>query len=560
LSRMPRRFVNLNIPARIILAFGLVVTVAFALMLGVIFTGQKLEAHAKDIRDRQYVGIHALADMQALAEKLYGIAGHNILAAAETDIRRSDAEAAALLRRYDTLAEVYISNARDPQEMAQYHQDVQNIWQDIKTHYGAIMQALESSKRDEATDIFHARLEEDIIRYRLATEKIEQSQLQQLHATTQHMQSALHAAHIAVIGCVCGMAFISLFACRLITETVAKPVRQFTTLMTEMSGGRLDVAVPALNRRDEIGAMASALDILRRNSLEARRLSAEKERRAAKIEALLEGFNKSVSTVLKTLAAAATELESTAGEMSDVAGETNLRATRTETVARNTSANVENVAAAAEEINASLSEVSRQIIRATEIVDAAVAQATGTDEIVTSLDHAAQKIGDIVRLISEIAEQTNLLALNAAIEAARAGDAGKGFAVVAAEVKSLAGQTAAATEDIAQQVAAMQNSTAHAVTAIREMLKTIRSINTTTTTIAAAVEEQTAATAEIAGNVNLAAKGSRDVSENILQVNTAAMRTGTASAQVLSAARELSRESETLKRKVDQFFSDIRVA
>lgn len=556
---MSRLFVNLSIPHRIILAFGVVVTVAFALMLGVIFTGQKLEAYAQDIRDRQYVGIHALADMQALAEKLYGIAGHNILAGEKADMDRSAVDADTLLHTYDAREEVYLSHTDDARELALYR-DAQDIWQQMKRHYAAIMHALESKTRADATVLFHTHFEDDIVRFRNTTDKIEDNQLQHLHATTRKMQTALYYTHLAVVGSVIGIILISGFACWLITETVAKPVRQFTELMTEMSGGRLDIAIPALNRRDEIGAMATALDILRRNSLEARRLSAEKERRAAKIEALLEGFNKSVSTVLKTVAAAATELESTAGEMSDVASETNRQATNTETVARSTSANVDNVAAAAEEINASLSEVSRQIIRATGIVDTAVKQAKGTDEIVTSLDNAAQKVGDIVNLISEIAEQTNLLALNATIEAARAGDAGKGFAVVAAEVKNLAGQTAAATEDISKQVNAMQSSTANAVAAIREILKTIGSINTSTTTIAAAVEEQTAATAEIAGNVNLAAKGSRNVSENILQVNTAAMRTGTASAQVLSAARELSRESETLKQKVDQFFSDIRVA
>lgn len=556
---MSRLFLNFSISQRIILAFGFVVSVAFGLMLGITYTGKALEAYAVDIRDRQYAGIHALADMQTLAEKLYGISSHNIVAEEQADIDRSAAYAETLFQEYAGKEQIYLSHSDDKAERMLYS-NARDIWNRMKGHYNKIMHALTTQDKRTAVQVFHADFEEDIIRFRDISARIEENQITHLLNTTQKMQAAVRYTHMAVGISVFGIVLIAMLACRLISNTVARPVRLFTEMMADMSNGKLDIAVPDMHRRDEIGDMAKALDILRRNSLEARRLSAEKQRRAEKIEDLLQGFNKSVSSVLKTVAAAATELESTAGEMSDVANQTNRQTVSTETVARNTSSSVQNVAAAAEEINASLSEVSRQIIRATDIVATAVKQAQGTDAIVTSLDEAALKIGDIVNLISKIAEQTNLLALNATIEAARAGDAGKGFAVVAAEVKNLAGQTAAATQEISQQVTAIQNRTSDAVRAIREILKTVGSINTSTTTIAAAVEEQTAATAEIAGNVNLAAKGSRDVSENLLQVNTAALRTDTASAQVLSAARELSRESETLKQKVDQFFNDIRVA
>jgi methyl-accepting chemotaxis protein len=367
------------------------------------------------------------------------------------------------------------------------------------------------------------------------------------------MRHAVYTAQIVLIA----LGFAGCFA---VARSISRPVQEVTQLMAEMSAGRLDIAIPAQARRDEIGRMAAALDIFRRNSLEARRLAQEKQRRAEALEGLLRDFDASVSGVLKTVATAATELESTAGEMGGVARDTGHQAQAAESAARGTSSNIETVAAATEEINASLGEISLQIIRATQISDEAVRQARDTDDIVRGLEDAAQKIGDIVKVITDIAEQTNLLALNATIEAARAGDAGRGFAVVAAEVKSLAGQTATATGDISQQIGSMQQSTRAAAAAIRSILGTIASINISTGTIAAAVDEQTAATGEISQNVARAALGARGAADNIMHVSAATLRTDSAAAQVLSAARELSRESETLKSRVEQFFGDLRRA
>ena len=246
--------------------------------------------------------------------------------------------------------------------------------------------------------------------------------------------------------------------------------------------------------------------------------------------------------------------------MGGVARDTGQQAKAAENAARGTSFNIETVAAATEEINASLSEISRQIIRATQITEDAVQQARNTDAIVRGLEEAAQKIGDVVKVITDIAEQTNLLALNATIEAARAGDAGRGFAVVAAEVKSLAGQTASATGDISLQIGSMQQSARDAAAAIRGILGTIASINVSTGSIAAAVDEQTAATGEISQNVSRAALGAKGAADNIMHVSAATLRTDSAAGQVLSAARELSRESEMLKSRVETFFTDLRRA
>ena len=267
-----------------------------------------------------------------------------------------------------------------------------------------------------------------------------------------------------------------------------------------------------------------------------------------------------VQEVVGVVAAAATEMESTAGAMSQTAERTSQQATSVAAASEQTTANVQTVATAAEELSASIREISRQVSDAASVAGSAVEEAQRTNDTVQGLAVASQKIGKVVEMIRNIAGQTNLLALNATIEAARAGEAGKGFAVVASEVKALANQTAKATEEISQEIAAMQAATKDAVHAIEGIGGTIGKVNEIATAIASAVEEQGAATQEIARNVQQAAAGTQEVSATIADVTRAASETGGSAGQMLNAAGELSRQAALLKGEVEGFLKNLGVS
>ncbi len=348
---------------------------------------------------------------------------------------------------------------------------------------------------------------------------------------------------------------------------VSSPIGAMTAAMRRLAGGDKTTVIPFANRGDEIGAMATAVQVFKDGLIEADRLAAEqaaeqaaKLRRTEAVERLIASFEEQVADALRNVAAAATELDTTAQSMAATARQTNDQAANAAAAAEQTSANVQTVASAAEEMSSSIGEIGSQVTRSTGIAGQAVQEAGRTTDSVRGLADAAHRIGAVVQLITNIAGQTNLLALNATIEAARAGEAGKGFAVVASEVKQLANQTARATDEIASQIQAIQEATAGSVGAIEGIGRTIAAINEISTSIAAAIEEQAAATNEISRNVQQAAIGTREVSSNIAQVTEAAGTTGAAAHQVLGAAGGLASQAENLRRDVESFLAAIRAA
>ncbi|MBF0392618.1 MAG: methyl-accepting chemotaxis protein [Alphaproteobacteria bacterium] len=351
-------------------------------------------------------------------------------------------------------------------------------------------------------------------------------------------------------------------------RSIANPVVAMTGAMQRLAHGDLAVLVPARGRPDEIGEMAAAVDVFKENAIRVKKLQAEQEdlkrqaeadRRAAMHE-LAGGFEASVRGIVHVVSSSATELQGSAQALSAVAEQTIRQATAVAAASEQASANVQTVASAADELSSSVSEIGRQVTHSVKVSRGAVEQADRVTVLVRGLASAGQKIGDVVNLINDIASQTNLLALNATIEAARAGDAGKGFAVVANEVKSLANQTARATDEISAQILAVQSATNESVAAIHEITVTIGQISEIGGAIAAAVEQQGAATHEIARNVEEAASGTAEVSRNIAGVNESSAETGRASAQVLDAAGELSVQAENLREDVDRFIAYIRQA
>ena len=350
-------------------------------------------------------------------------------------------------------------------------------------------------------------------------------------------------------------------------RAISRPIVVLTGAMTRLADGTSKVAISGSERRDELGAMARALEVFKANGRERARLhqahEAEREARLAHAQALetrVRAFDHDVATILATVADAATKLDDGARSMSARAGQTAEQSAAVLAVANRTSANVQTITESAEALTASIAEIAGQVAHASAIAQSAVGQARRTNDTVEGLAATAQQIGEVVTLIRTIAGQTNLLALNATIEAARAGQHGKGFAVVASEVKGLAEQTAHATGQISSQIGAIQSATAAAVEAIRTIGATIAEVEEISAAIAGAVERQGAATREIAGNVQRTAAGTQEMSASMSEMNRASAEVGAASIQVLRSAGQLTGESATLKGRVETFLASVSAA
>ncbi|MFZ2870215.1 methyl-accepting chemotaxis protein [Zavarzinia sp.] len=383
------------------------------------------------------------------------------------------------------------------------------------------------------------------------------------------------------------------------TRQLAKPLAEVTGALQEMANEKLEVTVPTRKSSDEIGDIwrtvenfltrlkdardargREAENRARQEAAEHARIEAERQardaeqkrmaedlrraedqsRRARELAQAVGAFEANIAEVVNTLSAASNELSASAEVLTGTARDTSERATSVSAAAEQASANVQTVASATEELTSSSREIGRQVQQSAELSNHAVADAENATGIMQMLEKGSDAIGNVAKLIQDIAGQTNLLALNATIEAARAGEAGKGFAVVASEVKNLANQTAKATEEISGQISEIQAATRNAVDALARVSRQISDMSLVSNTIASAVEEQIAATAEIARNVEQASVGTNEVSSSIQGVQMVATEAGNASSEVLSAAGDLSRQAENLRREVDRFLVTVKAA
>ncbi len=393
----------------------------------------------------------------------------------------------------------------------------------------------------------------------LADQKRIEQQTAEITRNTERLIAALGVGSFVVGG----------LLALLLGNGISRPMREMCAAMRKLAGGNFDIVLPGLGRKDELGEMAGAVEEFKLQAIakaerdaaahdEQNRVAAAARR--AELIRFADEFEIAVGAIVSHVSSSASQLEVAAGTLTRTAETTRGLSSQVAAASEEASSNMQSVAAATEELSMSVDEIGRQVRESNRIAESAVKQAHQTDERIGKLSRAAQQIGDVVKLITAIAEQTNLLALNATIEAARAGEAGRGFAVVASEVKSLASQTAKATDEISSHILGMQGATKESVAAIKEIGATITQISDIASTIASAVEQQSSATQEIANNVQGVAQGAGEVASNISRVNSGAAETGAASAEVLDSAQSLSAESARLRQELDRFMGNVRAA
>jgi methyl-accepting chemotaxis protein len=383
------------------------------------------------------------------------------------------------------------------------------------------------------------------------------------HDLREQAGAAKRTTLFSVLG---GLVLVFAVSYWLTRNGLALPMRRLDDAMSAISNGRLDLTVPGQDRGDELGTMAKTVehfrerlqdaDRLRQQAIEQEALTAERVRNERL--AIADAFETNMGRLATAFVRSSGELSDSAQSLAATAEETSRQAQIVTGAAEEAAANVQTVAAATEEMSASVREINGQVSQAASVSRSAVATVALTEADIRTLTTAAQGIGEVVQLISDIASQTNLLALNATIEAARAGDAGKGFAVVASEVKQLATQTSRATKDISAKIDEIQQATKRSVNSIGDIVTTINDIQAISSVIASAVEQQGAATQEIAGNTARASEGTQQVTENIFGVGRAAEMTGTASSQLMAMAGNLSGQADELQAEVASFVQELR--
>ncbi|MEP3112794.1 methyl-accepting chemotaxis protein [Nisaea sp.] len=377
--------------------------------------------------------------------------------------------------------------------------------------------------------------------------------------------AALGSFTVTMIVSIALVIVVAVVSALAMSRSIATPIGSMTELMGEMAEGNLDITVSGTERKDEIGSMAAAVEVFKRNGLEQREQKAREAEKQAqeserhqKMEGYTRSFDAEMVSALKIVEEAVNSVRVSSETMASNAQNTTGLSQDAAAAIEEANANIQTVASATTELSSSINEISSQMAQASTVTRAAVGEVETTNTRVGALNEAAESIGQVIQIIDEIAEQTNLLALNATIEAARAGEAGKGFAVVASEVKSLATQTSKATEEISQKIAEIQSETSAAADAVLGIGNTINKIDELTAVVASAVEEQGAATNEIAQNIEQAASGTQTVAQVVETVSTAAGETGQLAESQQTVVTELSDRNRKLKGEIDQFLGNVR--
>ncbi|MBR9971178.1 methyl-accepting chemotaxis protein [Magnetospirillum sulfuroxidans] len=557
---------NMNIGKKLVVAFG-VILLLLVINVALGFSGvRKLESAGSDLADNWLPSVQAVGRLQNVAQTFRRWELLHVLAteademkAAEVQLGEISAQIAEARKTY----EVLLSSDEERALYAKFGSDFDRYM----VSHEKLISLSRQNRNDEAKTLLSAESLPLFQKMQATLEECVALNGKGAGHSREELRSVASMTTVITIVVFAVVAVLIIGAGLVLRSGIATPIVAMTEAMRKLADGDKTIVIPAQGRGDEVGAMASAVQVFKDNMIRAEQLAAEQEaeravqlNRARAVDKLTKDFDNSVSSVLGIVSGAATEMEATAQSMTGNAQQTNDQATMVAAATEEASASVQTVATAAEELSASIAEIGRQVEQSSVTSRAAAEEAERTNKTVQDLAQTSVRIGEVVGLITTIASQTNLLALNATIEAARAGDAGKGFAVVANEVKSLANQTAKATEEITTQISSVQSATREAVRAIEGIVRRIGEINEIASAIAAAVEEQSAATTEIARNVQQAAAGTQEVSSSIGGVSQAASETGTSAEQVLAVARSLSQEAEGLKAMVDEFLGAVKAA
>ncbi len=554
-----------KVAQKLMISFGAILAVVIGLSAFAINRLATMNTATTDIAGNWLPGLGAAREVDGLLAKQRATTFRHILTTDQGQMAEVERVLEAQIKDFAAAKERYAKLIATPEERANYE-----AWSKVIADYDAmvvkVLQLSRQNQNDAARNMVldNAKLYND-------------SQMHAAKAVEINAQGAKEASEAAevlyswsrtvLIGTVVAVVVLVAVFGLLLRKSIADPIIAMTAAMNRLAEKDFAAVIPAVGRVDEVGRMAAAMQTFKDNMVRSEQMEAEQRiaqdrnlARGQTIESLTRNFDEAVSSMLNAVSRASTDMEHAAQGMSATAEQTSRQAVMVAAATEEASSSVQTVASAAEELAASIHEIGRQVTQSSQVARQAAEEASKTNQTVTGLAESSARIGDVVSLINDIASQTNLLALNATIEAARAGDAGKGFAVVAGEVKNLANQTGRATEEISQQIAAVQEATRQAVDAIGGIVKRIEEINQISAAIASAVEEQSAATAEIARNVQQAASGTQEVSATIGGVTKAAEETGAAATEVLSSVKSVNQQADALKGVVANFLSGVKTA